>query len=170
MSIPKFLRLLMAYCKCSETLLMAYRLSSQYFCESCQIDTQSHQRHHKSILNCLKWIGANLHFNPWWNRDVVNQHILKSANFLFFSSHKSSFLIEIQTNFNPGCFQSNLRCVVRIIKQFILLCEVLNWSRNSRTFVAWVQKFLFWYGSLLRNHHFSSKFKPFSILSVSKVI
>ena len=149
MSILKFLWFLIAYCKCSEALRIPYRLSSQYFCESCRIDTQSHQSHHKSILDCLKWIGANLHVNPWWNGDVTNQRILKCTIFQGFSSQKSSFLIEIQTIFNAECFQSNLRCVIRFINDFILLTVVLKWSRNSRTFVAWVQKivFLMWFAA-----------------------
>ena len=143
MSIPKFLWLLMAYCKCSETLRVACRLSSQYFSESCRIDTQSHQSHHKSILDCLKCIGANLHVNPRWNRDVTNQRILKCTIIQGFSSQKSSFLIEIQTIFNLECLQSNLRCVIRFIKDFILLTVVLKWSRNSRTCVAWKQVLFF---------------------------
>ena len=143
MSILKLLWFLIMYCKCCEALCMPYRLSSQYFCESCQIDPQSHQSHHKSILDCMKWIGANLYVNPWWNHDVSNRRILKCTNFQGSSSHKSSFLIEIQTIFNPGCFQSNLWYVIRFIKQFILSLEVVNRSRNSRNFVARLKSFFF---------------------------
>jgi len=152
---------------------MPYRLSSQYFCESCRIDTQSHHNHQKLILDCLKWIGANLHVNPWWNGDVTNQRILKCTIFQGFSSQKSSFLIEIQTIFNPECFESNLRCLIRFIKDFILLTVVLKWSRNSRTFVAWVQKFCFFNmvrcAEIIISHRNSNHFQSWVSLESSKM-
>ena len=82
----------------------------------------------------------------------------------WFALQKPSFLIEIQTIFNAECFESNLWCVIRFIKDFILLTVVLKWSRNSRTFVASVQYFVFliWFAGcaeIIISHRNSNHFQ-----------
>jgi hypothetical protein len=62
---------------------------------------------------------------------------------IWFAAQKSPFLIEIQTIFNPECLETNLSLMIRFIKIFILLSELLNRLVNSRKFVGWVQKLRF---------------------------
>ena len=105
--------------------IFLWKLSNPYAIapESSQIDFRLFE------MNRCKFTHLSL-MKSWCYKSAI----LKSANSKCFSSQKSPFLIEIQTIFNPKCSQSHLRCVIRFIKHFILLCEILNWSRNSRKF------------------------------------